>query len=233
MRCLSLTTNWKTLLLSEAMVESTHVEQFARLLASIHEGGCQHREAISDDFDDRTLLRVSPTPAVLRTCRRAGARGRRLLWADLIKTPRGADASRWCTVTSAPRTCWCSRGDSYCSIMKSSISAIRHSIWGSPSVTFSARRTTCLSFVSRLRTPRGSIGGSMGLRLPTSLGRAILRFMWSVIPWAACWHEWRVSRHWNILTSPKRRRQQTAASRLINNVPSDVESLTRTFLKNL
>lgn len=54
--------NWKTRLLA-GRLDVAHVDQFARLLASIHTGGFEHREEIAQEFDDRTFfenLRLQP-----------------------------------------------------------------------------------------------------------------------------------------------------------------------------
>lgn len=54
--------NWKTMLL-EGRLKTDHVEQFARLLGTIHRGGYEHRNEVAQFFDDRSFfesLRLEP-----------------------------------------------------------------------------------------------------------------------------------------------------------------------------
>lgn len=54
--------NWKTMLL-EGRLEGDHVEQFARLLGTVHRGGYERREEIAEVFWDRSFfesLRLEP-----------------------------------------------------------------------------------------------------------------------------------------------------------------------------
>lgn len=54
--------NWKTMLL-EGRLEADHVEQFARLLGTVHRGGYEHRNEVAQIFDDRSFfesLRLEP-----------------------------------------------------------------------------------------------------------------------------------------------------------------------------
>ncbi len=54
--------NWKTLLLA-GRVEAVHVEQFARLLATIHRDAAEQRKAVAQAFGDRSFfesLRLEP-----------------------------------------------------------------------------------------------------------------------------------------------------------------------------
>src|SRR4028118_1087560 len=54
--------NWKTMLL-DGRLENDHVEQFGRLLGTVHRGGYEHREEAEPVFRDRSVfesLRLEP-----------------------------------------------------------------------------------------------------------------------------------------------------------------------------
>lgn len=222
--------NWKTLLLA-GRLESAHVAQFGRLLASIHIGGAERLEQIADEFDDRSFfesLRLRPYygHAAERVPEAAGILNR------LIETTRRrritlvhGDYSPKNVLVTGDRLVLLDHevihfgdpafdlGFSLCHFLSKAHHLPQHRspFADAARLYWRTYESEVADQVWALDLEAHAVRHTIGCLLARVAGKSPLEY----------------------LNEKERARQRSAALRLMNNVPADVESLIPGFLENL